>query len=280
MITNLLRITNKIIRSILFFTIFLISYIILPSAYLLLSIFRLGGTKVNFKLLRLYVKFMFFMSGIKIEVKGRENIDKNKNSIFISNHQSILDPILLMCALPITFRPTIAEEFFNAPVPLFRYLITKSGFIPMHTGFSGEFKNDINKLAEILNNGETLHIFPEGFATRDGSLLKFKWGAAEAAFNTGKPVIPIAIDGSMKVFPVNTKMEMEVRVGKRKDSKLGLLGAFIRTQLTMLYKFTPGKIKINIGKAVTFEKRKEIDFDELKRASERLQNEVSKLKRS
>ena len=52
---------------------------------------------------------------------------------------------------------------------------------------------------QILNDGGSLCIFPEGWMTRDGNLLKAHGGVAYLLEKTGVPVVPVAISGAFKL---------------------------------------------------------------------------------
>ena len=182
-----------------------------------------------------------------------------------------------MAALPVRFRPSVSDVFFRAPLPLLRVLIKATGFIPLSSWFGGEFRKDVDKLVEVVEGGENLLLFPEGFSTEDGNLRKFKLGAAQVAVRTGKPVVPIGFTGALEMLPTDQNLRWQARMGPNRGSKLMLFKAFLKITFSMLYTFNPGTIKINVGKPIVFEKRGDPDIETLCAKTEQLHDAVASL---
>jgi hypothetical protein len=64
---------------------------------------------------------------------------------------------------------------------------------------------------------------------------------------------------------------------KAGGSRLGMLYAFIRVLLIMLFGFTPHSIKIKFGKPIKFDEYKKADLDAFREIAEKLQGEVQSL---
>ncbi|NNF00250.1 MAG: 1-acyl-sn-glycerol-3-phosphate acyltransferase, partial [Pyrinomonadaceae bacterium] len=59
----------------------------------------------------------------------------------------------------------------------------------------------LKKAREVLRNGDTLVVFPEGSREfSDGRLLPFKTGAAKIAVDAGVPILPVTIRGANRVW--------------------------------------------------------------------------------
>ena len=111
------------------------------------------------------------------------------------NHQSYLDPALLVGSLPFrTFRRLFfvgASEYFETPWR--RRLARMANVVPIDP--------DANLLRALragvagLRHGLVLMLFPEGERSPDGSPRHFKKGAAIAAMQTKVPIVPVAIHG-------------------------------------------------------------------------------------
>ena len=71
---------------------------------------------------------------------------------------------------------------------------------------------------EVLKNGHSLHIFPEGTRSATGELLPFKRGAFRVAREGGAPVLPVTIIGSHLITPkkslIINKGKIKVIIGK------------------------------------------------------------------
>lgn len=126
----------------------------------------------------------------RIETEGLEHLPKEGGYLFVSNHRSNADPILIGVQNPqAQFCFLAKQELFTDG--LVGWLLRKLGGIAVDRG-----SGDVTALEEIvfrLQNGENALIFPEGTRSKDGKLGHFKTGAALIAAQTGVPVVPVAI---------------------------------------------------------------------------------------
>lgn len=269
---------NKFIRSIFFlFGFIIIMFITLPFIYFILSILRLSSHELNYRVFRFHFRLMLWASGFRIKCEGLENLPKECGVILISNHQSLSDPFVLTYNISMPFRTIIIEAFGKVPWPTFFYTGIKMGFVPIRTGLKDDPKKSIDRLVEIVNKGESILIFPEGTTTEDGSLRRFKLGASQVAFYSGRPVVPIALKGCFEIFPPIPRLFRDVLIGR---SRFGILLAFLRVLLSMLIGFNPGEVKIKIGKPMVFSEYKEASLDAFIEMSEKMENEVRTLLQS
>ncbi len=150
-----------------------------------------------------YILKPLFKLYFRLDVKGTENI-KEKNAIFISNHQSFLDGFLIISTLPNTVLKNIyflaEESFFDSN---FKKFIGKI-FHVIPVNINRNLKETLQKTAFILKNGKSVLIFPEGARTRDGNLLEFKKAFAILSKELNKPVQPIVIKGAFESFPIGS----------------------------------------------------------------------------
>ena len=140
-----------------------------------------------------------FLAGLKIRVKGTENIPQEEPAIYVSNHQSNFDIPILYAALPIQFRWLAKEELFR--VPLFGLAMKRSGYIPINRANRREALHSLILAAQRIRQGVSVIIFPEGTRTPDGQLQPFKKGALLVAAKAQVPVVPVVIHGSYRIQP-------------------------------------------------------------------------------
>ncbi len=150
---------------------------------------------------------LFVFSNFK--VVGLENLkDLKGRVIFVSNHTSELDPILLPAALPMfsRFMPIFyvsREKTFYNTTQIFKHLFYGGFFFEIWRAFQTHvglhnFETSLQTHIKILEDGHSLFIFPEGGKTFDGTIHEAKGGAAFLAHRTNSPVVPIAISGAYK----------------------------------------------------------------------------------
>lgn len=126
----------------------------------------------------------------RVDTEGLENVPDEGGYLFISNHRSMADPILIGVQNPETqFCFLAKQELFSDG--LVGWLLKKLGAVAVDRG-----TGDISPLEEIaarLEEGENALIFPEGTRSKDGKLGRFKTGAALIAAQTGVPIVPVSI---------------------------------------------------------------------------------------
>lgn len=160
-------------------------------------------------LLRVILRIAF-----KIRVEGRENVPRQGPVILVANHLSMLDPIVLGCAIsrPIRFMAK-HELFLNR---LFAYVLTRLGAFPVRRGHAD--KEAFHTAFEVLSRGQVLGIFPEGTRSLNGELQPPYSGAAILAEKTGAPVVPVGIVGTGKIVRKGATIprhgRITVRVGR------------------------------------------------------------------
>jgi len=126
----------------------------------------------------------------KIKVEGRENLPEEGGYLFVSNHRSMVDVLIIGIQTPKTpFCILAKQELFENR--FFGKLIGKLGAIAIDRG-SGDI-SPLAELADRLEQGENALVFPEGTRSKDGKLLRFKTGAALIALQTGVPIVPVGI---------------------------------------------------------------------------------------
>jgi 1-acyl-sn-glycerol-3-phosphate acyltransferase len=134
----------------------------------------------------------------KTKTEGREKYKKDETYVIISNHQSILD-ILLITSL--RFRMRWISKIENFTVPLLSWSMKMAMYIPIDRGNPDSKAVMMEESERTLHKGISIMMFPEGTRSKDGNIIDFKKGAFQLALNTGKPILPVIIDGSGKVLP-------------------------------------------------------------------------------
>lgn len=134
----------------------------------------------------------------KIKVEGREKALNGETYVIISNHQSILD-ILLITSL--RFRIRWISKIENFSVPILNWSMRMAKYIPVDRGNKESKEVMMEESIRTLKKGISIMMFPEGTRSKDGRIMDFKKGAFQMALNTGRPILPILIDGTGKVLP-------------------------------------------------------------------------------
>ncbi|HOO31799.1 MAG TPA: lysophospholipid acyltransferase family protein [Thermotogota bacterium] len=145
-----------------------------------------------------FARICFTLFGIHPEIKDAEKIPMDENFIVVMNHQSFLDPMLLLGYLTPDIFLLAKEElekipFYKEAMQLFCITIDRNN--------PSKAVKSLRRILEFLKNGKKIGIFPEGTRSIDGSLGKFAEGSLKIAYKSKKKVIPVLIDGSGDAMP-------------------------------------------------------------------------------
>ena len=138
--------------------------------------------------------------GIRIEVVGSDVVEKDKPTIFMSNHLSFLDGPLLFYVIPLPVRVILKKEIFR--IPIIGMGMKQVGFVPVdRRGIRGG-KKSIDLAARLMKEkGYSFLIFPEGTRSRDGRLQEFRRGGFFLATASESDIIPISVLGTFDLMP-------------------------------------------------------------------------------
>jgi 1-acyl-sn-glycerol-3-phosphate acyltransferase len=169
---------------------------------------------------------------IRYDIVGRNNIEKGKAYIYVSNHTSFLDLPGIAMTIRGQFRPLAKKELLK--IPVFGW-ITHATCVVVDRSSHESRKKSINYLKKILTLGINILIFPEGTQNRSKEIMQpFKDGAFKIALDTQRPLMPMVVIGAGRLMPPGTI-----------DLK-------------------PGRIKIVVGNAISISNNPEEGVTELK----------------
>ena len=134
----------------------------------------------------------------KIDIKGRENIISGTTYVIISNHQSILD-ILLLNGIRYKFKWISKIE--NIRVPILGWYLRMADYIIVDRGNEVSKIEMLEKSYRCLKHGISIMIFPEGTRSLDTEIKFFKRGAFQLALQADVPILPVLIDGTGGILP-------------------------------------------------------------------------------
>lgn len=143
--------------------------------------------------------YLFLM---KIKVTGRENINKGESYVFVANHQGAYDIWLIYGFLNHNFKWLMKKSLEK--ILAVGWACKKAGHVFVDDSSVAGIKETITDAEQILKNGMSVVIFPEGSRSWDGKMIPFKRGAFMLAGEFKLPVVPLTIDGSFTAMPRNT----------------------------------------------------------------------------
>ena len=141
---------------------------------------------------------ILWISGVKLTVKGRENILKDQAALYVFNHRGFFD---------------ILAGYTTAPYPTAFVSKKEIGKVPMLSRWMkymnclfldrDDIKQGMQTIAqgiELLKNGTSVYIAPEGTRNSGDELLEFHAASFKLADKSGCPVVPVALNNTDAVL--------------------------------------------------------------------------------
>jgi len=203
----------KLTRSIFF-------YIILFLGTIILGLSAVVGSFVSRSWPNLMAKtwgrINLWAAGVKVNMRGLENLSTPGPYIFASNHQGWFDIFAALGKLPVRFSWLAKEELFR--IPILGHAMYRAGYISIDRKDHRKALESMNKAAEVIRQGTSVFVFPEGTRSPDGMIRDFKKGVFVLAVKSQQPIVPISISGSYLILPKNSRKihpgEIRFSIGK------------------------------------------------------------------
>lgn len=139
-----------------------------------------------------------WLAGIRLEVRGLENLPRGRACVYMANHQSNVDPPLLFVVLPPRIALIGKEQVFR--IPVLGTALALADFVPINRFDPEAARAAVGAALERLQRGVSFLVFPEGTRSRDGRLQRFKHGVFVMALRAGAPIVPITLEGADRVM--------------------------------------------------------------------------------
>jgi acyl-[acyl-carrier-protein]-phospholipid O-acyltransferase/long-chain-fatty-acid--[acyl-carrier-protein] ligase len=169
-----------------------------PGVFLLGGLMTLAATVYAIRLmpdslLRLLV-WLLVHSVYRMRIKGRDNIPAKGGALFVCNHLSLVDALLLAGSTERHVRFLMYKGFYDRP--LIGLIARAARAIPISSEQRPrEMIRSLRAASEAIRNGEVVCIFAEGQMTRIGQLLPFRRGFERIMKGVDAPIVPVHLDG-------------------------------------------------------------------------------------
>ncbi|MGW0353050.1 HAD-IB family hydrolase [Nocardia nova] len=136
-------------------------------------------------------------TGVRVRVVGVEHARQPRPAVFLFNHQSQFDMVVLAAVLRSGFTAVVKKEVTTNPVfgPLLRF--AEATFIDRSDTTSA--KAALEPVVDTLRGGLSLVVAPEGTRSMTPRIGPFKKGAFHIAIEAGVPIIPLVIRNSGEI---------------------------------------------------------------------------------
>lgn len=166
-----------------------------------------GENKAH-RIARLWARMLLRLANTTVRVIGVENVLTNRPQIFMANHQSDFDILIVLAHIPGQFRWIAKRELFK--IPIFGRAMRNAGYIEIDRQNHAKALQSIEEAARKIRAGKSVVTFPEGTRSQDGTVRPFKQGLFHLAIRAGVPIVPISIIGAHEVMP---KRSLNVKPG-------------------------------------------------------------------
>lgn len=173
---------------------------VLPFIFVSSALFRgKKGSDIIFFFLNIWAWIFCVFSFFQIKTRNKSNIDPEKAYIYVCNHNSYLDAVAIVRAIPGAFRPLGKIEMVK--IPLFGFIYRKVVVMIDRANKESRAKS-VEELKQDLAQGLSILIFPEGTMNRgEVPLTDFYDGAFRLAIETQTPIAPLVIINARNLFP-------------------------------------------------------------------------------
>jgi 1-acyl-sn-glycerol-3-phosphate acyltransferase len=196
------------IRSVLLVVVAVAVTAFMSTCAFLFPIISPGENKVH-KIANLWARMLLWLTSTRVDVIGRENVLMNRPQIFMANHQSDFDILIVLAYIPGQLRWIAKKELFK--IPVFGKAMRNAGYIEIDRQNHEKALKSLDEAAQKIREGKSVVTFPEGTRSRDGKIRPFKQGMFHLAIQSGVPIVPISIIGASEIMP---KRSLNVRPGR------------------------------------------------------------------
>jgi 1-acyl-sn-glycerol-3-phosphate acyltransferase len=169
-----------------------------PPVWLLVVAVPGAGRRLS--VLRGGARLLLLLCGARLDVEGRGNMP-SEPCVVIANHESALDGLVLIAALPGPLVFVAAAEF--APRRVAGVFLRALGTEFVERADRAKAAGAFDRLSAAAARGSVLAFFPEGRMRRAPGLQPFRMGAFSVAAGAGLAVVPVAVSGTGQMLPAD-----------------------------------------------------------------------------
>lgn len=204
---------------------------VLPFILLMSALFKKKkGQNILFFFLKIWAWIFSVLCFFPVRIRGREKLNTDKACIYVCNHNSYLDAIVVVLSIPGSFKPLGKIEMVKTPI---FGMIYRRVVVLIDRKSQESRARSVEELKFDLENGQSILIFPEGTMNRtDKPLSEFYDGAFRLAIETQTDIVPMVILNARKLLPRNNALGIRpgvlesifadrINVGRMKTENLG-----------------------------------------------------------
>lgn len=166
---------------------------------LVISILKETWYPYFFRLAQVWARFILFFMGFKTKIIKEETTDASKSYMFIANHTSMMDIMLMLVSVKNPFVFVGKAELTK--IPLFGFFYKRTCIL-VDRNNSRSRQAVFARAQQRLQQGLSICIFPEGLVPEEHiDLAEFKDGAFRLAVDHQIPIVPLVFYDNKKRLP-------------------------------------------------------------------------------
>lgn len=142
-----------------------------------------------------FLSWLLVRTVYRMVEEGRSNIPEHGAALLVCNHVSFVDALVISAACERPIRFVMESAIFEAPVINVLARGMKAVPIAARRENPQVYERAFAIVADELQHGQLVCIFPEGRLTRDGGVAEFRPGVMRILAETPVPVVPMALSG-------------------------------------------------------------------------------------
>lgn len=158
--------------------------------------------RITDRIARFWARLLLLVGRIRVRVQGLENIDTQKQYVFVGNHRSLIDTPVVLANIPVRFLFLVNAKYVRLPF-LGTHLRRTGHFAVEPEDVRASMKAMTEAARAVSERKVSILLFPEGSRAR-GPMEQFKEGAAYIAIKAGIPVVPFALKGTREILPIGS----------------------------------------------------------------------------
>ena len=162
----------------------------------------------------------FYDRVLRTKVTGRAFIPHNRNTIVAANHASHLDMGLVKYALARYGQDIVSlaaqDYFFEGNRFRKAYFENFTNLVPLTR--NGSLRQALRQAGDLLEQGKTVLLFPEGTRSPDGEIHEFKASLGHLALHHKKDILPVWLGGTHAALPKGASLPR----GRKVEARIGL----------------------------------------------------------
>jgi 1-acyl-sn-glycerol-3-phosphate acyltransferase len=140
----------------------------------------------------------FKMIGLPITLEGRENLHASGPAIYVSNHTSYADVLVVMALFDTSYHFVAKSEIND--MPFIGTFLRKIGHFSFDRTKIRARSRQAEQMEKALARGESIFVFAEGTFTARTGMGPFHLGGFRASVKTGRPIVPVALRGIRRLL--------------------------------------------------------------------------------